>query len=331
MLLTLDIGSKYIHLIEGKNTKQGIKINRSTKLLMPEGVIVDGQIIDTSYVTLLLRKTLKEQGYKGKKVIITMNTNSLIIREVVIPKVKKKQIRSVLQQEMSELIHLEDGYILDYYNVEATEENRLKVNVVAMPRSIVEGYIKVLKDIKCIPWKLDIHPNSAEKFISLCSKSNKKNIVFADIGNSYMDIHLFNDKKRKFSRNVAINTEQYETALVSIGRLETKDKDFHEIDLTPGSFEEDAILANTLSSYLMNITDEIQNMIQFQFNLDSMAPVEAIYLSGGMAKIKGMKEYIQDNLYIDTYTVDEVFDMELEAIKDVTSYANAIGALVKLK
>lgn len=331
MLLAIDIGSKYIHIVEGRYVKKKLEVKRSKKVIIKPEWIVDGEISSPQEIGIFLKQFLKEEGFKSKRVALTFYYTMAISSEIVVPRGKKKEIIEVLRQEMSQSLMGDEEYIIDYGNVRANEEQMLTVSAVAIPERIICDYKEILEVAGLTPLSLTLHQNNIEKILNKLVILENNNVLVVDVGNSYMHLHLFNDLVRKFSRSTMINTEQYETTMVELEVLEENNENFYNIDLSFGALNRDSMLEETKLAYLNNIVRQIQNMMQFQMNLDSTASITDIYLCGGGANIKGLKEYIEESVDAQVHNISDLFPEGINYIPQISEYANTLGGLIITK
>ena len=92
-----------------------------------------------------------------------------IIRDIELPFSNKKDLSSLIKFEVEEYlpISLEDYFIeyklIDKYKIDETD--KVMILLAALPKVIVNGYFKLLKELNLKPLALDIHPNSINKLI----------------------------------------------------------------------------------------------------------------------------------------------------------------------
>ncbi|MBU3810855.1 MAG: pilus assembly protein PilM [Candidatus Niameybacter stercoravium] len=328
MLLAIDIGSRYIHIVEGFYKNEQFKISRTIMTLTPEGSVADGELIHKEEIISKLKKVIKEEKFNSKKVIFTINPGSVVTRKLIVPNVKPKEILSILQNEMEALMNFSEPYIVDYTNVEEKEDNTLEIEAVAIAKSIIEEYLDIAKKLKLKPVGLDIHQNAITKFTHHCSYIEDKNIIIADIGNSYMNTYLFNNGTYMFSRRMLINTEQYERTLVSLGKLDKMNGTFSQLDLSVEALAKDAVLENTITLYLGNIVEQLQRMVQFNSSMGNRAPIKHIYLCGAMANMKGIYQYIHNYIDLPIANIQEIIKGRVCNVEASAEYINTLGALM---
>ena len=91
-VLSMDIGSFETKIVEGRYTKRGIVVYDYFTVPTPENSYMDGEILDRELIYYTLRQELKNRNIKTKNVYFTINSSSIITREIIIPKVDRKEI-----------------------------------------------------------------------------------------------------------------------------------------------------------------------------------------------------------------------------------------------
>lgn len=332
-MLAIDIGSRHIHIVEGEYRAKKFKVSRTVTTLTPEGAVMDGEIVDQDEIITKLRNTIHKHKLSSRHVAFTTNPGSMVSRKFIIPNVKKSETLPILQNEMEALMNFPEPHIVDFTDADAMEDGNFSIETVALSKEIIKQYMDIAKALKLKPIALDIHQNAVYKFILTCQDIDYKNIIVADIGNSYMNTYLFRDSARVFARRMLVNTEQYERTLLSLGKLKALNTDFAMLDLSPKALAKDSILENTITLYLSNIVDQLQRVMQFHMSMgtkDQVSQVSNIYLSGSMANMRGIAEYIQSYIDIPVSKIDDIADQRVCKIEGLPQYLNAVGALIRL-
>lgn len=333
MLLAIDIGSRYIHVVEGEYRARKFKITRAIMDLTPNGALVDGEIIDQGEIISKIRNMLYNNKIRTKKVIFSINPGSMVSRKFIIPNVKKKEVLPILQNEMNSVINFSHPHIVDYTDANQVEDGNFEIEAVAVSEEIIKQYMHMAKSLKLRPIALDLHQNAIYKFMLTCNDIDYNNVIVADIGNSYMNTYLFKDSVRVFTSRTLINTEQYERTLVSLGKLKNFNSDFKWLDVSPQAISRDPILENTITLYLSNIINQLQRVMQFHISMgtkDQSGQISQVYLYGAMAGMKGITEYIESYIDIPVTTVGDIVNPKVCTVGDLAHYVNAIGALIRL-
>ena len=332
MLLAIDIGSKHIHIVEGEYRNRHFKISRQLTHHTPEGCVMDGEIVNEQEIITKLKHILEKEKMHSHKVAFTINPGSMISQKFIIPDVKTKEALGILQNEMESAMQFSEPHVVDYTDIEKTEEGTYSIEAVALSRKIIKQYMDFAKKLKLIPVALDIHQNTVYKLMLTNDKIEYHNIIVADIGNNYMNTYLYKSGKRVFSKRTMINTDQYERTLVSLGRLKRMNDDFKHLDLSPEAMNEDPVLGTTLGQYLNNIVDQLQRVVQFYMSLGTkgqMGQISHIYLCGGMANMCGIEAYIESYMDIKVSSINEMMEPSIQ-VSQLPQYINCIGALIRV-
>lgn len=301
MALVIDIGSKYIHFIQAKGKK---KI-KCSMVSVPQESVSNGEIMSIEAIKQVLKKEIRKSRYGKKKVTFLVHTSEMVVKEAELPIVKPKEMPFLLEQEVMGFIPNMQSYLVDYKVLEMTSENTQKIMIAAIPRTLIEGYIKLAKAIGTKKCKIDLYQNSISKLIENQFLQEDEPMILADIGNSMLHLHLFEGQKRIFSRSIFINTEQYKDTLILMDQLKDEEA-FMDLDLSVQSLQENQILFNLMNPYLASISGEMQNMLQFQLGRNSKKPVQKVYIYGGMSQMKGLASYLQSDLLIPVKDITEL-------------------------
>ena len=126
-ILSLDIGSYEIKAVEGKNTKNGIIVDNYFSIPTPEGAYMDGEILDKDLICYVLNEELKNRKIKTKNVHLTINSSTIITREVIIPKVDEEEIENILQYQIEEYIPMNpEDYIVQFKIIDTIYEEDIE-------------------------------------------------------------------------------------------------------------------------------------------------------------------------------------------------------------
>ncbi len=94
----------------------------------------------------------------------------------------------------------------------------------------------------------------------------------------------------------------------------------------PEDFE-DAVL----EPFMLNVVHQISRALQFYSSSSEFSNIRTIYLSGGMATLKGLTDIVEQELGIKTNVADPVSGMELAPSVSVSALAqNAPNLMVSM-
>jgi len=126
--------------------------------------VKDGKIIDMDGAVNEINEKLKSRGIKTKKSIFLINSNSIVIRKIKLPFLKKSsEVLSMLQIELQQTVSIDlSKYRIIYELSDITYENRIPYAVYivyCVPVILVSQYTELAAKLKLKLLKIEIIPN----------------------------------------------------------------------------------------------------------------------------------------------------------------------------
>ena len=120
----IDIGSYKISVADIKEAgNKKIKVLNIAQREVPYETIVNGIIKDPSVIANRLQEIFSETGIKPGYILTTVSNDSLIVRNVTLPKMSEKELANVIRWEIEDYIPFSAEYArLDYKILKTTDE-----------------------------------------------------------------------------------------------------------------------------------------------------------------------------------------------------------------
>ena len=186
MNLSIDLGSRYIHILAGNKTASTTDIKHVIEIECSEGCFNAQGQVNVEAVAPVIRKALRENKIKVSGVSITLQSPYLITTEVSLPLLKKSELRIALEQEIAKYADAEKQYSI-IHNIIEEEDRTNTYRVRALPNEIIESCIYLVKKIGGLQLKaLNTHDYYMQQKIE-SSRSNE-NVVIADIGSNFIQL-----------------------------------------------------------------------------------------------------------------------------------------------
>lgn len=343
-VISIDIGSHSIKVVEGKLQKNILNINKLVEVKTPEGAIADGKIIDEGFIVATLDKLIKENNIKTKDVIFTTNSSSIINRDILVPSVEEEELDTVVRYEIQQYLPINlNDYVIQYVFLDEIVDDtgiKLKINVTAFPERMALSYYNVINSLSLQPYILDVNYNSINKLANFGQFTlNDKHIIegtvaFVDMGATSINVSIFKDGKLDFTRMIKIGGDNIDYALSESMNMSIKSTEFikmKEVDLLDG--DEGNLKLRTIQRVIDEVLEELERIIQFYKN-KSNTNIDKIYIYGGLSKFKNIDSYLTERLNIKALKINEIKNINLgnDALfaKDLSLYLNAIGAIIRM-
>lgn len=145
-VIGLDMDSQEIRAVELKGNQKSHVVTAWGRVRLPEGVVTEGRIVDPKAFSIHLERLGRENGFKGRKVVLGVNNQDIIVRFATFPKVLEKNIKSMIQFQAQEHIpvpleELELDYIV--LGEKTTDEGEfLNVLLVGARKKMLNDFIE---------------------------------------------------------------------------------------------------------------------------------------------------------------------------------------------
>ncbi len=115
--LSLDIGSKNLHAVLGSADGNKVKIAKSVCIELPRNTVNDGIVADRAMLALSIKEAAAKIGTSVKDTVITLNSNSVIIREFDVPSGDKHEVEAMIKNEISQYFGMTDHDLVEYRKI----------------------------------------------------------------------------------------------------------------------------------------------------------------------------------------------------------------------
>ncbi|WMJ22096.1 pilus assembly protein PilM [Paludicola sp. MB14-C6] len=327
MKVSIDIGAQNISIVQGMQQGKKIIVKNTVKVKTPPFIIKDGEILNVELLYDVLKNALHNNKIKGTKVNININSTTIITRELVIPKTPKRQAIQIISNEMFQARNLTLPYVVDYIVTDVLKEKSItkhKVLAVAIPQSIVEGYIKLCQMLNFSKSNINLEFNCIYKTIAIqpAIASKDKPIIIASVGTNNGIFLIIEKGKIVYSKTIALNISKY-LNLTS----DKKTIDYTKVDLTTTVSENQKKL---VESFVYDIAQEFSKMIQFQFSRSHFTTIDDIYLIGAITNAGGVEKRIANLLDTKIKTISKPYCIKTKLNFKYSQYVSTIGGLIDL-
>jgi type IV pilus assembly protein PilM len=352
-LVSIDIGSKSIKIVEGISDKKNLTVKKAVKISTPIDSIQEGYIKDFESVRNVLKQTLTSNGIKTKNAVFNINTTSLITRTVELPILKKhnetiQMIRFELEQFLPVVL---DEYKIVFRVVKTYTEDGIKKGsylIYAVPTKLINDYRHLAEAIGLRLISMDLSFNSLEKVFSVGRTINNEKIAkdkayyVLEMGHKSLIFNVMYNDKNLFTRIINLGGADID---ISIGNLfdtnpENATKLKHKVstlELYQLETPEDTSINNIINSTVGEWSNEVRRVIQYFTSRNKELESGKLFLYGGSSSIKNIDKYFNESLNIDTLVIEKIngftLDLKSKGDKDLdlAEYLNSVAGLLKTK
>lgn len=349
-LVSIEIGSKYIKLIEAKKKRDIIHVNSAVKIEAPKETSSNGELHNLPNIAAVIKNALSKRHISTKNISFTGISNNVISREITIldsDEISLKERQILVENEIKQylLINLED-YKIQFTDAGRFEEDgvkKMKVLVIAYPNKLIENYLTIIEGLgsKYKPCSLDVTNNSLQKVFKHINTINGKEIdkekvyLFIDMGAESFNTSIINNKKLEFMRLLSGGGSEIDKQIAFKIGMTIEDAESEKIEKCNLMADEFAGVEKDVNKAIRDVVngwiDEIERIIQF-YNNKEQKRIDKIYLYGGGARLKGVSEFIQERLNIETEKIKSFDGVQLDKrvnIYSMDQFISTLGTVIR--
>lgn len=357
-VLSIEIGNSFTKICEIDYKVKKPKVYKVLTVETPEGVVVDGMLQPTQEYADHLVNALGTNGIRTKKVIFTISSTRVASREVQIPNVKANKIEALVKTNANDYfpVDLTQYEIGHYLAGGLTEEGKLRVMALAVPKALLDSYYQLAQ---MCGWEVECFDYSSNSLYQILrdEKSEKVTMMIKIDENSTI-VTVLSAGKVLLQRTVAYGVQDAIETMIASGvyavnnpmsaveRFQKKtclNRVLHQGDKlweeNAGRWEdEDAgnvevtAARQKITSSLEPLIVGVSRVIDFYDSRNSDTPIERTYVTGLGGSFSGMSKLFTNCLERKVHTLSDMEDKigMSKAIRSTrpAAYISCLGAVL---
>jgi type IV pilus assembly protein PilM len=329
-----DESLKFIGLIE---TKEGLRIGRHGETKIPAGIIEAGKIKDPEKFIEILKKFREDA--KVESVRISLPEEQMYLFSLYLEKSGVVNIRESIELLLEEHIPIKAENAVFDYEIVAEDENSFELQVLAIPRDVIENYLYVFRAARIAVQSFELEAQAIYR--AVVKKGDLNTYMIVDFGEKRTGIFIASNGVVVFTSTldfggVMLNEMIAKNFSVSLEEGE-KIKKKYGLQRNTENKEIFAILLNSVSI----LRDElVKHFLYWHTHKDEKGktnpPIKKIILSGGDSNLIGLSDYLSMSMKSETEMADVWINiMKTEkyipdiSFKEALSFATSLGLALR--
>lgn len=301
--VALDIGSSSIKMVETAVDKSGYRVLSLAISPLPANAIQNNMVVDAQPVVETIRRLIQENGVKAKQVISAVPGRAVIMKKVQMPKQEPAELEANIEFEAQNVIpeNLENVN-LDHQVLSGSDDgNRMEVLLVAVKKEIINSYADAIEAAGLTPAVIDVDYFALENMYeaNYAAEAESGVIALVHVGAQYTSITLLHNNTSMFTGDLSMGGTHFtENIARQFGVAAEAAEAFKMTGLLEGKKGLD------LEATLRPTSDELAEEIRRTVSLYGAVPsddgdgLKAIYLSGGGAKLAGLRALLEQRMVV---------------------------------
>lgn len=319
-LLGLDIGSDSIKILQLKEVKGKLKVERFGVKPLPAATIVDGSIMDGLGVVTAIKELAGEQKLKNKSVALSISGTSVIVKKISLPPMPEEELEKQIKFEAEQYIPFDindvylDFHILAQDDQRAEGQSEMDVLLVATKKDKLNDYVNAVREAGLTPKVVDVDAFAIENMY--CANYDvvpTELTALINIGASVMNINILKGGMSVFTRDIAIGGNHYSERIQQDLGLSPDDAEAAQKGHYPGVNE--SALNEAIAVVDMEVATEIGRSFDYFRTMSPEDEITRVVLCGACAKIKSLPARISEQVGIETSVANPFAKLDATGLK----------------
>lgn len=303
--LVVDIGSHTVKVLDVTKKGEHLTINGFLEIENVEKYFNGKDIVNHEGLANDIKRVLKVADLKAKKMDIVYNSAQLQTKIIKVPMMTEKDVKEFVEIEyhksftnISPVTHIMDYLPLGVLQEEDRSEQSILIATVPIVESTKLLKVFETKEMQVNAIETNIHAlgnavnlvDTESDYKLILHMGKEYSLILFSKGNIPTFYRMFpfghNQLSRKIQEELQTSLSSVDNAMKNLGFY--PDEEFKtDIDLMSYDY--------TLKEGFSNFMNEVYRSINY-VKMNSKFDADKIYLSGGMANMKGIEEYVEENL-----------------------------------
>jgi len=357
-VLSIEIGNSFTKICEIDYKVKKPKVYKVLTVETPEGVVVDGMLQPTQEYADHLVNALGTNGIHTRRVIFTISSTRVASREVQIPNVKANKIEALVKTNANDYfpVDLTQYEIGHYLAGGLTEEGKLRVMALAVPKALLDSYYQLAQ---MCGWEVECFDYSSNSLYQILrdEKSEKVTMMIKIDENSTI-VTVLSAGKVLLQRTVAYGVQDAIETMIASGAYAVNDpmsaverfqkktclnRVLHQGDKVweenAGRWEDEDAGNVEVTAARQKITASLEplivgvsRVIDFYDSRNGDTPIERTYVTGLGGSFSGMSKLFTNCLERKVHTLSDMDDKigMSKAIRSTrpAAYISCLGAVL---
>jgi len=302
----VDLGSYGVRAVELSLSGGEATLERFAQVTLPPGAIRDGEVADAAAVSASVRRLWTEGGFKGKKVVIGVANQRVIVRMAEMPAMSEEDFTSALRFEAQDLIPIPvDDAILDFQILEDVVDNtdgeaRMRVLLAAAQRDMVRSHLAAVEGAGLRASAVDLVPFALVRALNANAPAfdfDTRAEAIVCIGGGVTNVVVHERGVPRFVRVLLVGGDDVTDAIVR--ELDVQIDEAEALKRRADISSSDPLVARAgqvVRDRVAPLVEEIRGSLDYYLAQSQSVIIDRLLVTGGGSRMAGLMERLQSQV-----------------------------------
>ncbi len=199
-MICMEINDNNIKIIVYKNN---FKPYIHKIITLEQSIVENGYLIKKDKLIHIIESFINENNIKSKNVLLNIQSNSIITRNIILPKLEKNELKNSIQFQIKEIFPIDMSKYKFDYKINAIREQHYNILIVAVDINLIKQYTNLFESLNLKIIRIDTKFNSISKlFINKISE--EEILALIDIDKSISDFIILTKNEILFTKTIPL-------------------------------------------------------------------------------------------------------------------------------
>ena len=290
----LDIGTSVVRAVELSFGRGGLTLEKLGQVVLPEGAVRDGEVVDSESVVECLRQLWSATRFSHKRVVMGIANQRVIVRQLDLPWMPREELRESLPFQVQDYLPLPISQaVLDFFPLEELTDaggaRLLRGLLVAAVRDTVLTNVSCAERAGLTVNSVDLTSFAVLRSLGKQTANTVETEALIDVGARITNIVVHSSGKPRFVRILLMGGQDVTDSVsdrlgISTGEAEALKQQV----ATPDTESDLAEVSRAVSTIAQDFVDEIRGSLDYYSASNPGVPVERILITGGGSRLDGL-------------------------------------------
>ncbi len=290
----LDIGTSVVRAVELSFGRAGLTLERFGQVVLPDGAVRDGEVVEPEQVVSCLRQLWSATGFSHKKVVMGVANQRVIVRQLELPWTPREELRASLPFQVQDFLPIPiEQAVLDFFPLEDITDpsgaRTLRGLLVAAAQDTVLANVRCAERAGLTVSSVDLTSFAVLRSLGKQTGPDVETEALIDVGARITNVVVHSSGVPRFVRILLMGGQDVTDAVSERLGIPTGEAEALKQQVAQATSDEDlAEVGRAVASTAQDFVDEIRGSLDYYAASNPGVPVERIVLSGGGSQLDGL-------------------------------------------
>jgi type IV pilus assembly protein PilM len=261
---------------------------------LPPEAIVQGAFLNSGAIVDAIQEAMNSARIKSRQVAVAVSGHSVIVKKISLPAMTREELEESIRWEAEQYIPFDVNEVnLDFQILESgDDQGQMDVLLVAAKKDLIDDYVQVISEAGLVPVAIDVAAFAVENaFEANYEVGKQETVALVNLGAQVVNISIVSGGVPCFTRDITTAGNQYTEEIQKA--LSISFDEAERIKLGGDSHSGQDVVPQEVEQAMQSVTEtligEISRSLDFFAATSSDTRIERVFLSGGAARVAGLK------------------------------------------